>query len=154
MLSSGFQTLEIQTFLGIAYVQSKIDLNRGEELIKESLRLNNVVFGIPNIRNSNVFRYLAIAEWQKENADITIVENSLLEALNINISLLGQNYLSTAYCFDDLCNFYFHNNELLKAKKMAKKAIPIYRKYLGDQHQVTNRIIAKYNKIEEQLNDL
>jgi tetratricopeptide (TPR) repeat protein len=140
--------------LGIAYVKSKIDLNRGEELIKESLMLNNVVFGIPNIRNSIVYRCMAIAEWQKENADITIVENSLLEALNINISLLGQKNLSTAYCFDDLCNFYFHNNELLKAKKMAKKAIPIYKKYLGDQHQFTNRILAKCDNIEQQLNDL
>ena len=140
--------------LGIAYVQSKIDLNRGEELIKEALALNNAVFGIPNIRNSNVYRYLAFAEWQKENADLAFVENSLLEGLNINISLLGQNNLSTAYCFDDICDFYYHNNELLKAKHFGEKTITIYRKFLGDQHQLTKNILAKCKKIEQLLNDL
>jgi tetratricopeptide (TPR) repeat protein len=139
--------------LGIAYVQSKIDLSRGEELIKEALTLNNAVFGNPNIRNSNVYRYLAFAELQKENADLVFVENSLLEGLNINISLLGQNNVSTAYCFDDLCDFYFHNNELLKAKQFGEKAIPIYRKFLGDQHQFTKSILAKCSKINHQLND-
>jgi tetratricopeptide (TPR) repeat protein len=134
--------------LGMAYVQSKIDLNRGGELIKEALALNNSVFGIPNIRNSNVYRYLAYAEWQKENADISIVENSLLEGLNINISLLGQNNLSTAYCFNDLCDFYFLNDEFLKAKNYGEKVIPIYRKFLGDEHQFTKSILAKCKKIE------
>lgn len=139
--------------LGIAYVQSKIDLKRGEELIKEALALNNAVFGIPNINNSNVYRFLAFAEWQKENADISIVENSLMEGLNINLKLRGPNNLSTAYCYDDLCNFYFHNDELLIAKKYGERAITIYRKFLGNQHQCIINLLSKFKKIDEKLND-
>jgi hypothetical protein len=139
--------------LGIAYVQSKINLKRGEELIKEALELNNAVFGNPNIRNSNVYRYLAYAEWQKENADISIIEKLLIEGLHNNLSLIGQNNLSTAYCFDDLCSFYLQNNEILKAKNYAQKAILVYKKFLGEQHQITKTLLEKYKKIEQKLND-
>lgn len=140
--------------LGIAYLQSKINVQRGEELIKEALELNIAVFGNPNIRNSNLLRYLAYAEWQKENSDISIVENLLLEGLHNNLSLLGQNNLSTAYCFDDLCSFYLQNNEILKSKIYGEKALVIYKKFLGEQHQFTKSLLAKYKKIELKLNDL
>jgi tetratricopeptide (TPR) repeat protein len=139
--------------LGIAYVQSKINLKRGEELIKEALELNNAVFGNPNIRNSNVYRYLAYAEWQKENADISIIEKLLIEGLHNNLSLIGQNNLSTANCFYDLCSFYLQNNEILKAKNYAQKAILVYKKFLGEQHQITKTLLEKYKKIEQKLND-
>ncbi len=140
--------------LGIAYLQSKINVQRGEELIKEALELNNAVFGNLNIRNSNLLRYLAYAEWQKENSDISIVEKLLLEGLHNNMSLLGQNNLSTAYCFDDLCSFYLQNNEILKSKIYGAKAIVIYKKFLGERHQFTKSLVEKYKKIEQKLDDI
>ena len=140
--------------LGIAYLQSKVNLERGEELLKEAFELNNAVFGNPNIRNSNVYRYLAYAEWQKENADNSIVEKLLIEGLYNNIGLLGQNNLSTAYCLDDLCNYYLQNNEILKAKNYAQKAILVYKKLLGKQHYLTQSLLEKLKKINQNLNDL
>ena len=97
---------------------------------------------------------MAYAEWQKENSDISIVEKLLLEGLHNNMSLLGQNNLSTAYCFDDLCSFYLQNNEILKSKIYGAKAIVIYKKFLGERHQFTKSLVEKYKKIEQKLDDI
>jgi tetratricopeptide (TPR) repeat protein len=112
--------------LGIAYVQSGTNLIKGEKLMQEAIKINNLILGDPNAKNTVIHRYLAFSEWQKENCDFIKVEKLLTEALINNVNLLGNNELSTAFCYHDLFYFYWRTNQLTKAKKTGKKALNIY----------------------------
>jgi tetratricopeptide (TPR) repeat protein len=131
--------------LGIAYAQSKINLEKAEQLLWESFELNVKILGSPNIRNNETLRSLAFLEWQKQDCDLVKVNKLLINALNDNILFLGKDDLSTAYCHDDLCQFYLFSHQLSKARTHGKKAIVIYRVILGDNHTHTLNLVKKLN---------
>ena len=134
--------------LGIAYIQSDIKSTQGENLIKEAINLNNILLGNPNTKNTSIYRWLAFTEWQKENCDLKKIEQILSETLKNNIILSGKHDLTTAYCYDDLFNFYLHSNKLSKAENNGRKALAIYRKILGQRHIHTKNLLIKIEEIK------
>lgn len=136
--------------LGIAYAESMINLEKAEQLLIESYEINIKILGSPNIRNNQTQRSLAFVEWKKQDCDLVKVDNLLNNALKDSIILLGKNNLSTAYCYDDLFQFYFHYKQLSKAKTHGKKALIIYRKILGNNHTHT---INLHKRLEIKNND-
>jgi tetratricopeptide (TPR) repeat protein len=136
--------------LGIAYAESMINLEKAEQFLIESFEINVKILGSPNITNNQIQRSLAFVEWKKQDCDLVKVDNLLNNALKDNIILLGKNDLSTAYCYDDLFQFYLHSKQLSKAKTHGKKALTIYRKILGNNHSHT---INLFKKLEIKNND-
>jgi tetratricopeptide (TPR) repeat protein len=137
--------------LGIAYAQSMINLEKAEQLLKESIDINIKILGSPNIKNASIFRWLAFVEWQNPHCDNSKVNDLLKIALKDNMILLGKNDLSTAYCHYDLFEFYLHTKELVKANKHGNKALIIYKKILGNND---TRCIDLANKLEMKISNL
>jgi tetratricopeptide (TPR) repeat protein len=129
--------------LGIAYAQSNINLEKAEHLLRESFEINVKILGSLNIMNCRTLRSLAFVEWKKQDCDMLKVKDLLTRSLQDNILLLGKTDLSTAYCYDDLFQFYWRSKQLSKAQPYGKKALAIYRKILGDKHTHTINLVKK-----------
>ena len=123
--------------LGIAYIQSELDTEKGEQFLVESVRVNSKILGDPNSRNVSTYRWLALVEWKKQDCDVVKVNQMLTSALNDNIQLFGKDNLETAYCYDDLFRFFMMSNQKSRAKAIGEKALLVYKNVLGNKHDLS-----------------
>lgn len=120
--------------LAICYIQSEIDLNRGETLLNEAFVINKQLLGNVNQPNNLLYRYFAFLEKIREGGSKQRVADFMKEGLSNTIALTGDNDLSVAYYYDDLCWVYLELDQQEEAKKCAEYALKIYKSRLGAGH--------------------
>ena len=121
--------------LGITYVQSEIDIEKGESLLWSSFDINNNLRGKFNDQNTSIRTYLAKLEMDKGN--LKEAEYLLKENLEHRKHIFGDVDMHVAFSYSDLSNFYAQCEDFNRALTFALDAIEVYEKSLGESHYYT-----------------
>ena len=150
-------TAQSMANLGIAFLDSEIDQNKGYNLISRSYEINNNLLGRNNIRNTLLIPYIARQKYFIQG-EFLEAEKLLLENLDVKKTIHGSESISVAFSYNHLSDFYREQEDFDNALKYSLLAQEIYDKKVVDAAFYFDNLkgIADYyyylNLLEESMN--